>query len=88
MSPEMLTCACDFDNDRNVDSTAMDPVFTYNNPGTCPVRLMVTNSAGSDKALREKFLTVQTAVPAFPALALPVLAVPVPAAITLVYRKK
>jgi PKD repeat protein len=72
-STETLTYAWDFQNDGTVDSTDASPQFTYNDPGTYSVSLMVTNSAGSDTEVKDKYITVEkgTAAPEFPAAVLP-----------------
>jgi hypothetical protein len=42
----------DFDNDGESDSTVKDPVRNFNNAGTYIIRLVATNSAGSDSETR------------------------------------
>jgi PKD repeat protein len=53
-----ITYAWDFNNDGSTDSTAQNPSFTYNAAGTYSVKLTVTNSAGTNTALKTGYITV------------------------------
>ncbi len=54
-----LTYAWDFDNSGTVDSTALNPQYTYTNAGTYTVKLTVTDSNGSPNTLiRSNYITV------------------------------
>lgn len=46
-----LTYEWDFDNDGTIDSTALNPSYTYNNQVTYTVKLTVTDSDGSTNIL-------------------------------------
>ncbi|MCX5991061.1 MAG: PKD domain-containing protein [Chloroflexi bacterium] len=54
------TWAWDFDNDSTVDSTAQNPSHTYDAAGTYTVKLTVTNTAGSDSAVKTDYVMVTT----------------------------
>ena len=60
-----LTYTWDFNNDGDVDSEQSNPTFMYVTAGTYTVRLVVTNSAGSDSEIKYSFITVNE-VPAAP----------------------
>ncbi|AKB29104.1 Chitin binding protein [Methanosarcina siciliae T4/M] len=47
-----------FDDDATVDSTARNPSYTYDTPGTYAVSLYVSNPWGSDSVLRTDYITV------------------------------
>jgi PKD repeat protein len=47
-STNSSTFAWDFNNDGNTDASTPTPFYTYINPGTYNVRLIVTNDCGSD----------------------------------------
>jgi hypothetical protein len=47
-STDANTYAWDFNNDGNTDASTPTPFYTYINPGTYNVRLIVTNDCGSD----------------------------------------
>jgi PKD repeat protein len=54
-----LTYEWDFDNDGTVDSTAGNPSYIYNDPGTYSVKLTVTDSDGDSNSLeRTNYITV------------------------------
>ena len=53
-----ISYAWDFNNDGSTDSTAQNPSFTYNAAGTYSVKLTVTNSAGTNTALKTGYITV------------------------------
>ncbi len=57
------TWAWDFDNDGVTDSTAQNPQYTYDVPGTYTVTLTVTNEDGSDSMTRTDYITVNALVP-------------------------
>jgi PKD repeat protein len=50
--------AWDFDNNGVTDSTAQNPSFIYNNPGTYTVKLTVTNTNGSNTKTRTNYISV------------------------------
>jgi trimeric autotransporter adhesin len=52
--------AWDFQNDGSVDSTAQNPVFTYNSTGTYSVKLTASNGAGGDDEIKVNYVTVGT----------------------------
>lgn len=52
--------AWDLDNDGVTDSTEKNPTHAYTALGTYTVRLTVSNSAGSDEAIKADFITVTT----------------------------
>ena len=52
--------AWDFQNDGSVDSTAQNPVFTYNTTGTYTVKLTASNGAGSDDEIKVGYVVVGT----------------------------
>ncbi|AAM07636.1 cell surface protein [Methanosarcina acetivorans C2A] len=52
------TFAWDFGNDGTVDSTARNPGYTYNVPGTYSVRLNVSNPWGSDSEVKTDYITI------------------------------
>jgi PKD repeat protein len=56
-----ISWAWDFDNDGITDSTAQNPSFIYNNPGTYTVKLIATNAIGSDTKTRTNYITVNSA---------------------------
>ncbi|HEY3227861.1 MAG TPA: PKD domain-containing protein, partial [Roseiflexaceae bacterium] len=53
--------AWDFDNNGVTDSTAQNPSFIYNNPGTYTVKLTVANTNGSNTKTRTNYITVNSA---------------------------
>ncbi|HOT02890.1 MAG TPA: DUF3344 domain-containing protein [Methanolinea sp.] len=55
--------AWDFDNDGTVDSTAQNPSYTYNIPGTYTVKLTVSNALGTDEETKTNYITVKTPAP-------------------------
>jgi PKD repeat protein len=50
--------AWDFDGDGVTDSTMQHPSYVYSTPGTYPVRLTASNSAGADEETRIGYVTV------------------------------
>jgi len=48
----------DFNNDGTVDSTVMNPSYTYSTPGTYTVNLTVTTPGGSDTEIKTDYITV------------------------------
>ncbi len=46
-------------------STAKNPVVTYSAPGSYPVKLVVSNSAGADSVVRSNYLVIQPQDPAY-----------------------
>ena len=52
--------AWDFQNDGSVDSTAQNPVFTYNTTGSYSVKLTASNGAGGDDEIKVNYVTVGT----------------------------
>lgn len=56
----------DLDGDGITDSTARNPVHTYNMAGTFDVSLTVTNSLGSDTLTMTGYITVNPITPASP----------------------
>jgi PKD repeat protein len=50
-----------FDDDATVDSTARNPGYTYDMPGTYTVSVFVSNPWGSDSELRTDYITVAEA---------------------------
>ncbi len=57
--------AWDFNNDGNIDSTDQNPICSFRFAGIYPVKLTVTNGAGSDDELKVGYITV-TAPPVAP----------------------
>ena len=55
---EILTWQWDFNNDGNIDSYDQNPVFTYDEPGTYSVKLIVSNDYISDTIVRENIVTI------------------------------
>jgi len=49
----------DFDNDGVVDSTEQNPVYTYTEPGTYTVRLMVSDGTLSDKRVKDALIRLR-----------------------------
>jgi PKD repeat protein len=56
-----LTYSWDFNNDGIEDSTARNPSYTYTTAGTFPVKMTVTNPAGSDVEIKTSYITVNAA---------------------------
>ncbi len=56
-----LSYSWDFNNDGTVDSTAKNPVYTYNAAGTYTVKLTVTNTEGSNSLTKTNYITVNVA---------------------------
>ncbi len=54
-----LRYAWDFTDDGSIDSSAQDPVFDYGSARTVTVRLLVTNTAGSDEQIKTITVPVQ-----------------------------
>jgi hypothetical protein len=50
--------AWDFNDDGTTDSTAQNPTTTYNTSGTYSVKLIATNSGGSDTEVKTNMITV------------------------------
>ncbi|HTY15447.1 MAG TPA: PEGA domain-containing protein, partial [Methanoregulaceae archaeon] len=50
--------AWDFNNDGQIDSTAQNPVYTYQNAGTYSVNLTVSGPGGSSSKLRTNYIQV------------------------------
>ena len=50
--------AWDFENDGTVDSTEQNPIYTYSSAGTYTVKLVVSNSGGSDDEIKTDYITV------------------------------
>jgi len=50
--------AWDFENDGSVDSTEQNPIYTYSSAGTYTVKLVVSNSGGSDDEIKTDYITV------------------------------
>ena len=48
----------DFDGDGEIDDRSQNPSYTYLEPGTYSVRLIVSNDKGSDEALSENYIVV------------------------------
>jgi PKD repeat protein len=48
--------AWDFNNDGNIDSVARNPLYTYTQPGTYTVRLVI--NAGMSELVREDYITI------------------------------
>ena len=55
--------AWDFTNDGTIDSTAQDPVYTYQSPGTYSVNLTVTGPGGTDSKVSEEYISVSPSQP-------------------------
>jgi uncharacterized delta-60 repeat protein len=55
--------AWDFDNNGSTDSTAQNPLYTYNTPGTYTVTLTVTGPADSDVRQRTDYVDVSEVPP-------------------------
>ena len=53
--------AWDFNNDGTVDATTQNATYTYTAAGTYTVNLTVTNAAGSNSLVRDKYISVQEA---------------------------
>ncbi len=53
----------DFNNDGNIDSTLQNPVFTYTQAGIFTVSLTVSNSGGSDTAIKTGLITISQTGP-------------------------
>jgi trimeric autotransporter adhesin len=51
----------DFQNDGTIDSNLQSPQFTYTSPGTYSVKLIASNTAGSDTLTRTGYITVGSA---------------------------
>lgn len=51
----------DFDDDGKTDSWAQNPSFTYDNPGTYSVGLIVGNASGEDKEIKSSYIKVYPA---------------------------
>ncbi len=49
----------DFTNDGTVDSTLVNPVFTYTNPGNYTVNLTVRGPGGSDTEIKTGYISVK-----------------------------
>ncbi|MDD5511050.1 MAG: PKD domain-containing protein [Dehalococcoidales bacterium] len=62
-SGQPASWAWDFDNDGDVDSSMRNPSYTYTEPGTYTVKLVVSNAAGSDEEVRTDYIAVMPAVP-------------------------
>ncbi|WP_230670147.1 PKD domain-containing protein [Methanosarcina barkeri] len=54
-----------FDNDSTVDSTARNPSYTYDTPGTYSIKLNVSNPWGSDSEVKTAYITVAEPVDNF-----------------------
>jgi PKD repeat protein len=50
--------AWDFNNDGHIDSTAQNPVYTYQNTGTYSVNLTVSGPGGVDSKVRHDYINV------------------------------
>ncbi len=48
----------DFDNDGGEDSHSQNPSYTYEKPGLYSVRLIVSNSAGTNQVVKEDYIEV------------------------------
>ncbi|AAM07629.1 leucine-rich repeat protein [Methanosarcina acetivorans] len=57
--------AWDFGNDGTVDSTARNPGYTYDVPGTYSIKLNVSNPWGSDSEVKTAYVTVAEQVDNF-----------------------
>ena len=55
--------AWDFTNNGTIDSTAQDPVYTYQSPGTYSVNLTVTGPGGTDSKVSEEYISVSPSQP-------------------------
>ncbi|AKB31416.1 Chitin binding protein [Methanosarcina siciliae HI350] len=55
----------DFDNNGTVDSTARNPGYTYDAPGTYSVSLNVSNPWGSDSEVKTDYITIAETVDNF-----------------------
>jgi len=60
---EPASWAWDFNNDGTTDSTEQNPAYTFNTAGTYTVKLIATNSAGSDEEIITDYITVTEAGP-------------------------
>ena len=58
-----LNYSWDFNNDGTADSTQKNPIYIYNTAGTYTVKLIVTNSVGSNSLTRTNYITVNIPAP-------------------------
>ncbi len=56
--PSITSWAWDFDHDGVVDSDEQNPQFTYDEPGTYSVKLVVNNDTESSSFLRMNYIRV------------------------------
>lgn len=62
----------DFKNDGTATSTVRNPSYTYTQPGTYTVKLIVTNSAGSNTVIKTNYITVTSITPVAAFSAVPI----------------
>jgi PKD repeat protein len=55
--------AWDFNNDGIIDSTAVNPGYSYQTAGTYSVKLTVTGPGGSDEEIKTDYITVSSPTP-------------------------
>ena len=55
-----LSWQWDFNNDGTIDSQVQHPTWTYNDPGTYDVRLIVSNELESDTLVKEGLIGINT----------------------------
>jgi len=56
----VLSWQWDFDNDGTIDANDQNPEWTYSNPGTYDVKLIVSNELASDTLIKEGFISINS----------------------------
>jgi len=56
---DVISWQWDFQNDGIIDSYEQNPVYSYSEPGTYDVRLVVSNGANVDEIVQKNFFTAQ-----------------------------